>query len=268
MVHFFFKKWLEDNTNPDSHLTAVDIALSGNWCSNVAVLYDLWKYGSDCERPLYRNGLLRLFFGVNATRCYGDSHQLKDLEEKFFNELDDMMQSPVNKLLQDAVSSTFVDYVRQYYCDMRIKDHDFSGIRMQWIVEELASYYNKDVNIIRDTVQCYRKCNLVTIDKFKSGSTAYPYRCIKPETAVTFLVSESIAGNTLIDSTRVDTSDDLMRLVVALRCILMYKDDIWLSADKMFQDGHYYRSSDSDMVLLKHSLLVERVGLIHNCTRQ
>ena len=57
-----------------------------------------------------------------------------------------------------------------------------------------------------------------------------------------------------------------MRLVVAVRCILMYKDDIWLSTDKMFQDGHYYRCSDSDMVLLKHSLSVERVGLIHNCT--
>ena len=27
MVHFFFKKWLEDNTHPDSHITAVEIAL-------------------------------------------------------------------------------------------------------------------------------------------------------------------------------------------------------------------------------------------------
>ena len=47
MVHFFFKKWFEDNPSPDSHLSAVDRALSRTWCCNVYVSYNMYKHGAN-----------------------------------------------------------------------------------------------------------------------------------------------------------------------------------------------------------------------------
>ena len=113
MVHFFFKKWFEYNPSPDSHLTAVDIALSRTWCSNVYVSYNMYKHGADKQRALAKRDLLRLFFGEKLFKVSANSEQFKGLFDQFFKDLDHIFNSPVRTMLEDCVPSTFIESIQE-----------------------------------------------------------------------------------------------------------------------------------------------------------
>ena len=268
MVHFFFKKWFEENPHSDSHLSAIDLALSRNWCSNFYVAYNIYRFGTDSERPLASNSLLRLVFGQQVLEHIEPPQCLKGLFEEFFQRLDGLFKPPVKTLLEDCVPSTFIDSMQEYRCNNSIKTCSLEDNRLCWGLEIISEHLQLDLETAKNEFRLFENCSLITIDKYKSGSHSYPYRTIKVGTAVTVLVPTESDSEHLIISNNQQTSTNCKRLLTAVMYIMNLRHHNWIIGLRMIPQGGFHAVSKHDVIVIRISTCVQRVGLVHQCTSE
>ena len=266
MVHFFFKKWFEDNPNPDSHLTAVDKALSRTWCCNVYVSYNMYKHGADKQRPLAKRNLLRLFFGEKVFKVSANSEQFKGLFDQFFKDLDHIFKPPVRKMLEDCVPSTFIESIQEYKCYRPIKNVPFDDVRLCWGLELISEHIQENKEVVKSSSRFFEHCSLLTIDKYKMGFRSYPYKTVRPGTAVQILVHYEDKAKNIIISKETRNIMERSKVLIAVLYILQLHGHIWIIGLRLIKEGCFFLVSKEDITVVRMSIFVQRVGLVHQCS--
>ena len=101
-MHQVFKGWLERNPHQDSHISAVERALTRDWMGRVYALFQVWKKGSTRERACSEVGLRRLLLGEGAVHLNEEESGVTDFKERFHNAMQTSFREPTMEMMSEC----------------------------------------------------------------------------------------------------------------------------------------------------------------------
>lgn len=106
LVHFFVKKWLEDNRYSDYHITAVDIALYRYWTRKTSVITECGNLQTMTLKASLRS-LLCLLFGEFSMNVDISNVEIKAEVSTFVENLKAIIEDPIPSLLYKSAAVNF-----------------------------------------------------------------------------------------------------------------------------------------------------------------
>ena len=191
-MHQVFKRWLEKNVHDDSHLTAMERALTRDWMGRVFALYKICEQGNSRERACSELGLRRLLLGEEAIFIDERLTGASDLKVAFNSAVISCMEAPVESMMRkcghlSTPSASTMTW--ECYSLDRVKDDSvlescnvFVGCRA--ILRQL---YNLRPGFEHQGVTMYNAARLVHANKFEGKVNAYKYNEIRQNTVISSL---------------------------------------------------------------------------------
>lgn len=264
LVHFFFKKWLEDNRSPDSHITAVDIALCRSWAMNVYMALLIWNGETGREKYLAERSSTRLFFGENVLYSNSSLPSISDLMETFRNRLPEIFRHPIPMMLKGGTNTGFSDvkYIwRSERSSYIVEDNTLKTKGLQF----LANYLQISTTSLVNSCTFHRRASLYSLEKYDCSSRTYPYRTISYGTAVTLIIPHSQCDYLVFDGAN---NPQGKRIYVGVLYIFKHNNVLYIMGIMLLESNGSVSYSQGDLRIIRLNSSITRVGLIHECTNE
>ena len=264
VVHQTFKSWLDTNTSPDAHITAVDIGLCRHWAFNVYTNYMVYKNGNDDDKILAQRSLFRLFFGESVQHAQQSSDdKVKKELEKFCETIDETMRQPVLNMLGGSVPYNFLRscYVWKVREVVKLSDVASTVLTRTW--EIISSQFNEPISSTKTECIFFHKADLVSQDQFASSIRTYPHRTIRRGCAVQFFIGSVHKSDTYISCMHDPAGT---RMTVAVRRIFQYRGRNFITASRLVSiTSRLWKVQEGHLCVVELLENVHRVAVVHNC---
>jgi len=202
MAHRIFKEWLEKNTHHDSHISAVELALSRDWSARLYSLIIIWTNGTDCEKAAAERGLQRLLLGSSCNKVdvnQDGNEEFMTVLEELRNQIPEAFRDPILTQLHGNTRQSFLPIEQEYWEVTDTKDE-----------HELSSHQLKGLSYVRKYYKELLKNGDVTVQSFAAATYMKQEKYCKPRSCVS-------AHNILLNSAR---STGCVRSIFQVKCFL------------------------------------------------
>ena len=266
-MHRRFKNWHETNPHADSHISAVEKALSADWMGRLSILYRIVKYGDEVERSCAELGLRRLLLGTDSVRVDTSTQHGEGIKDSCTRNLDPAMREPVLGELDlcmpivCAMSRTFQWSVDQRHKGEKENEELLRGLEM------LKTWTSAYLQQEPDDIHWYKSAQYMWASKFGGWRRSYKHHTISRGTAISIVVDSEGQGNRPV----IKECETLTSGRVELYAVygILYAPDVgpWCVVKQLLKQGEGYTVRRSEVAILKLGNRVRRVAVFHHCDR-
>ena len=265
-MHRRFKNWLESNPHADSHISAVEKALSADWMGRVSILYRTMKHGMEQERACAELGLRRILLGEEAVKVDASTTAGALLKESFSGVLDSSMRQPVLQELDLCMPLVSAEN-RTYNWNVETRDDTRSDTDELLQGEEmLERWRDAYVRSEPDEIAWYKKARYAWKTKFGGSQRSYQHHTITRGTAVSIVVDGGEEDRPVVTE-----CSDISGGKVAFYAVygIMFSSELgpWCVVKRLVQQGEGYTVRRSRPAILRLGNRVRRVAVFHHCDR-
>jgi len=268
-MHQVFKKWLETNTHQDSHITAVERALTKDWNGRVYALFKIWESGTARERACAEVGLRRLLLGEEAVHLNERQQGVSDFRLEFHAAMRDAFRAPIISMMGRCghLSLPRAQTVRwkvHEYDELKQADADKIEEPYQKGRAALMRHYGLRAGFSSDALCVYSAARLVHLAKYEGPRRSYKHNEVRhghvvscPTDSVADVIPEESCGG------------GLMRFFSVL-CVMRGPDGrLWTVGAQMMRgtsnNGDGMCASVRDFAVVQLGDAVRRAGAAHIC---
>ena len=193
LMHQVFKKWLERNTHENSHLSAVQRALTRDWMGRVFALYKVWQGGDSRERACSELGLRRLILGEHGMILDERQEGVTDFRMRFVEALQSSMRSPNAETMGKCGHISLPRArVMTWEADMDDKSNDNEDCAVvQAGLSTLGRMYKLRAGYeCRDLTLC-KAARLHVTDKYEGKGRSYKYNEVSSGCVISAVCAET-----------------------------------------------------------------------------
>lgn len=263
-MHRRFKNWLETNPHPDSHISAVEKALSADWMGRLSILYRTYKNGNEVERACAERGLRRLLLGNDALRVETNTRPGEFVREVFSRSLDPCMRVPV--LGELDLCMPMVGSAARLY-GWSVEQRDGSEEESDEIVqgmEMLRSWRSAYLRGDPEDIVRYKKARYSWASKYGGWTRSYKHHTVTRGTAVSIVVDSSETNRPVI---RESTSSvgGRVELYAVYGILSSSETGAWCVVKRLLAQGEGYTVRRSRVAILQLGNRARRVAVFHHC---
>ena len=264
-AHRGFKRWLENNSHADSHITAIERTLLKDWLNRTHGLYMQWSKGAGEQRDRAERGLLRLLLGMDGLAMNRERRGAQQLLEDFREAMQDAFAAPV--IDEMATTDQWADpgYSAYAWETTGVIDED---TRPSATAEEgmklLENWYvccgEEDVDLVR----C-RKAKYMPSESVSGQRRSQPYNRIQRGCAISVVCRQNNNGGRLIRGARMGEERCTVRFFVVCDLLRASNGDDWCVCRELCPCEGGYSTNGTEVVIVLLGRRVRRVGLLHAC---
>lgn len=263
-MHRRFKNWLETNPHADSHISAVEKALSADWMGRVSILYRTMTHGTEQEKACAELGLRRFLLGEEAVKIDTSAPAGAVLKETFLRVVHPSMRQPVLSEL-DLCMPLVGAHARTYvWCVEKHDDKCGDTDELQQGQKMLESWRDAYVRSEPEDILWYKNARYAWKSKFGGSQRSYQHHTITRGTAVSIVV-----GGGEQDRPVITECSDIPNGKLEFYAVygIMYNSDLgpWCVVKRLLQQGEGYTVRRSKVAILRLGNRVRRVAVFHHC---
>ena len=273
-MHQAFKTWLERNPHQDSHITAVERALTTDWSGRVYALFKIWEGGTSRERACAELGLRRLLLGEEGMHLNERDHDASEFRRDFHGAIREAFRAPIitfmgrcpHLSLPRARTVTWKVHDSE---ELKDEDEEKLGAVFRKGRAVLTRHYGMRAGYNSDAFSAYTAARLVHSDMYEGAGVRRTY--MHNEVSYGSVVSCPTAFNGEVVVEEV-CGGGLMRFYAVL-CVMRGPDGkLWAIAMPMLRAqssrGGGMRASLRDVSVVQLCEAVRRAGAAHICDEQ
>ena len=268
-MHQVFKGWLEKSAHFNSHISAVERALTRDWAGRVYALFKVWERGRSRERACAENGLRRLLLGEVGIHMDERQAGVTELKHEFVTLLQRALRKPVPEMMAKhshislpGATNTVWTVQRAHEIELDDTAHDVQLLRKGWSM--VVGKYRLRPGYETSLIKMYKAARLQHVDKYEEKRRSYAFNEIQQGSVIS--VATNAKGNTITSDLCGQGSLRVYAVVIVLRGP---DDKLWVASLRMKKSNALYGSgmclAGEDCVLIELSDAVRRAGAMHMC---
>ena len=271
-MHQVFKGWLERNPHQDSHLTAVERALTRDWNGRVFALFKIWEGGSSRERACAEVGLRRLLLGEEGMHLNERDHEASEVRLEFHAAMREAFRAPVMTMMGRSAHLSLppartVTWKVHEYEEVNVEDAKELGAPFTKGTAVLTRHYGLRAGYNSDAFSVYTAARLVHADRYEGARRVYMHNEITYGCVVS--CPTGLDGEVVTEEACGGRS---MRFY-AVSCVMRGPDGkLWAIAMPMMRAhssrGVGMRASLRDVSVVHLCEAVRRAGAAHVCDQR
>ena len=267
-MHQVFKRWLEKNSHDDSHITAMERALTRDWMGRVYSLYKIWEQGNSRERACAELGLRRLLLGEEAIIIDERLMGATELKLKFNSALITALQPPVESMMQKCShlsSPSASSFNWEIISQDEVKDsEDMESCKVfRECRATLRQLYKLRPGFEHRELQMYNAARLVHSNDFEGKSSVYKHNEVRRNSVISSLCAADIS---LVPQAS-DTAGSV-RLFAVFYIARTADSKLWVFGKEMHKNGRAYAVGNGSCSVIQLGKGARRAGVSHVCDVQ
>ena len=263
-MHRRFKNWLETNPHPDSHISAVEKALSADWMGRLSILYRTYKNGNEVESACAERCLRRLLLGNDALRVDTTTRPGELVREVFTRSLDPCMRAPV--LCELDLCMPMVGSAARLY-GWRVEQRDESEEESEEMVqgrEMLRTWRSAYLRGDAEDIVRYKKARYTWASKYGGWTRSYQHHTVTRGTAVSIVVESSESNRPVIKEST-SSVGGRVELYAVYGILSSSETGAWCVVKQLLAQGEGYSVRRSRVAILQLGNRARRVAVFHHC---
>jgi len=263
-MHRRFKNWLETNPHADSHISAVEKALSADWMGRLSILFRTMAHGNNVERECAERGMRRLLLGEEAVKIDTDTRPGILIKETFARALELCMKEPVLGEL-DLCMHIIGEGSRKYGWNVEKRDDgDNESEELLQGKELMETWRAAYVRSEPEDMMWYKKARYTWTNKFGGWQRSYQHHTITRGTAVSIVVQPG-GDNRPVITECADLDMGKVEFYAVYGILFSSECGAWCVVKRLVEQGDGYTVQGSRVSILQLGNRVRRVALFHKC---
>jgi len=265
-IHQNFKGWLERNSHPNSHITALENAIAKYWSTRLYALFIYFLHGHEDEKESAYFGLIRMFLGEETAILYKTTRNphpgLESLLLEFKERLPSLFKEPFPFMLEGRSLNPMIPASEQMWTAGNVLPNEDINDDIRKGVRHLRQLYAEHVHSTIEDVKYYCSAKLVVFNnKYAGHRRMYSHNMLHTGSVFSMVTDDSSSDFVAY----AQTSHSVMAYFCALAFLSFDGKMLWAISRPMERITGIRHRRTSRIQVVRLCASARPVATIHQC---